>query len=111
MENFKTLAPFIAAVVAICCIIFGAYVIAILIFVAGVVIGIMSADGGLDAGMDSASTGMNRTYICATCGYTYTPRKGDSKNGVVAGTLWKDMPKGWKCPKCGKGRGQFRREK
>lgn len=43
---------------------------------------------------------MNR-YMCLLCGYIYDEKEGDPANGILAGTLWKDIPLTWRCPDCG----------
>ena len=39
-------------------------------------------------------------YVCTVCGYVYDPDKGDSRNGIAAGTAFEDLPDGWVCPRC-----------
>jgi len=41
------------------------------------------------------------------CSYIYDPAKGDSGNGVAAGTAFEDLPDGWVCPDCGAGKDKF----
>ncbi|MEX1308418.1 MAG: rubredoxin, partial [Eubacteriales bacterium] len=40
-------------------------------------------------------------YICSVCGYVYDEAMGDPKNGVPAGTAFRDLPDAWLCPTCG----------
>lgn len=47
-------------------------------------------------------------YKCAKCGYVYDPGKGDPKHGIEPGTKFEDLPEGWKCPRCRKGRDMFK---
>ncbi|MFC1608159.1 rubredoxin [Candidatus Latescibacterota bacterium] len=46
-------------------------------------------------------------YVCVLCGYVYDPKFGDEKNGVAAGTAFKDIPDDWVCPLCGAGKDDF----
>jgi len=46
-------------------------------------------------------------YVCAVCGYTYDPEKGDSTQNVAPGTPFTDLPGDWVCPECGVGKDQF----
>ena len=39
-------------------------------------------------------------YICLRCGYTYDPKRGDPKAGVVPGTPGEKLPEDWRCPVC-----------
>lgn len=45
---------------------------------------------------------------CAKCGYVYDPAKGDPKHGIEPGTKFEDLPEDWRCPRCHKGKDQFR---
>ena len=47
-------------------------------------------------------------YKCAKCGYVYDPEKGDSKHGIEPGTKCEELPEEWKCPRCRKGKDQFK---
>ena len=47
-------------------------------------------------------------YECRSCGYVYEPSKGDNKTNIPPGTLFEDLPQGWKCPVCNVSRAQFR---
>jgi flavin reductase (DIM6/NTAB) family NADH-FMN oxidoreductase RutF/rubredoxin len=49
-------------------------------------------------------------YVCDVCGYVYDPEKGDSDNGVSAGTSFDDLPDDWVCPVCGAGKDHFSKE-
>ncbi|MEI7591178.1 MAG: rubredoxin [Deltaproteobacteria bacterium] len=46
-------------------------------------------------------------YVCDVCGYTYDPKKGDTQNGVSAGTSFENLPEDWTCPICGAGKDSF----
>ena len=37
-------------------------------------------------------------YECSSCGYTYNPKKGDSRGKVPEGTAFPDLEARWKCP-------------
>ncbi len=45
---------------------------------------------------------------CAKCGYVYDPAKGDPKHGIEPGTKFEELPEDWRCPRCRKGKDQFR---
>ena len=47
-------------------------------------------------------------YKCSKCGYVYDPEKGDPKQGIEAGIAFSDLPEEWKCPRCRKGKEDFR---
>jgi len=47
-------------------------------------------------------------YKCSKCGYVYDPEKGDQKQGIESETAFPDLPEGWKCPRCRKGKEEFR---
>jgi rubredoxin len=40
-------------------------------------------------------------HRCDKCGYLYNPDLGDSSQSIAPGTLFEDLPKSWKCPRCG----------
>ena len=42
-------------------------------------------------------------WECQACSYVYSKTAGDPHAGVPAGTHFKDLPGGWKCPVCGVG--------
>ncbi|MGA2655029.1 MAG: rubredoxin [Gammaproteobacteria bacterium] len=42
-----------------------------------------------------------RKYMCLLCGYIYDEELGWPEDGIVAGTLWEDVPLTWRCPDCG----------
>ena len=48
-----------------------------------------------------------KTYMCVICGFIYDEEKGLPKDGIAAGTAWKDVPPNWKCPDCGTGKDNF----
>ena len=39
-------------------------------------------------------------YQCQVCGHIYDPQRGESKQGVPAGTEFEDLPPDWVCPVC-----------
>ncbi|MBC8419429.1 MAG: rubredoxin [Proteobacteria bacterium] len=49
-------------------------------------------------------------WQCQTtsCGYIYTPDKGDRKGKIAKGTLFEELPDDWKCPVCGASKKSFR---
>ena len=47
------------------------------------------------------------SYECRVCGYVYEPSKGDGNANIPAGTLFDELPKGWRCPVCSAPTGQF----
>ena len=49
----------------------------------------------------------NMKYVCQICGYEYDEERGDTDNGIAAGTKWADLPDDWVCPLCGVGKEQF----
>lgn len=53
---------------------------------------------------------MEKTYVCAVCGYVYDPATGDPDNGIPAGTPWEKVPEDWVCPMCGAGKSEFTEE-
>jgi rubredoxin len=40
-------------------------------------------------------------YLCLICGYIYDEEEGDLDSGILANTLWSDVPDDWTCPECG----------
>ena len=40
-------------------------------------------------------------YKCKICGYVYDENKGESRAKLAPGTKWEDIPKDFRCPKCG----------
>jgi rubredoxin-NAD+ reductase len=48
-----------------------------------------------------------RQYICHACGYVYDEALGDPDSGLVAGTLFDDIPDDWSCPLCGVTKADF----
>ena len=46
-------------------------------------------------------------YECRSCGYTYEPTKGDSRNRTPVGVPFKELPSDWRCPVCGASKPQF----
>lgn len=45
-------------------------------------------------------------YECRVCSYTYKPSQGDGRE-FGAGTQFKDLPPGWRCPACRSQKGVF----
>ena len=41
-----------------------------------------------------------KKYMCVDCGFIYDEEIGLSAHGIAPGTLWSDIPDGWKCPDC-----------
>ena len=50
---------------------------------------------------------MMKKYFCTACDYVYDPEKGDSENGIAAGTPFDALPDEWVCPWCGLGKEVF----
>ncbi|MDD2568246.1 MAG: rubredoxin [Clostridia bacterium] len=48
-----------------------------------------------------------KKYSCIPCGYIYDPQEGDSDNGIITGTAFKDLPEDWVCPICGVAKDMF----
>jgi len=48
-----------------------------------------------------------KTYICIVCGFIYDEATGRPEDGIVAGTLWADVPDAWECPDCGVAKADF----
>lgn len=48
-----------------------------------------------------------KMYECIVCGWFYDESKGWPEDGIVAGTLWEDVPADWLCPDCGVGKEDF----
>ncbi|MFZ2498377.1 MAG: rubredoxin [Methanosarcina sp.] len=48
-------------------------------------------------------------YRCDKCGYLYNPFRGDSSQSIAPDTLFEDLPKSWKCPRCGASRDKFKK--
>ena len=42
-----------------------------------------------------------KIYVCDACGWEYNEAEGAPDEGIEAGTLWEDVPVGFKCPICG----------
>ena len=51
-----------------------------------------------------------KKYVCTVCGYVYDPEKGDTDNGISAGTAFEDLPADWVCPLCSVGKELFNEE-
>ncbi|AGF98647.1 rubredoxin [Methanosarcina mazei] len=50
---------------------------------------------------------MIRAYRCSNCGYLYNPDLGDSSQSIAPDTGFEELPKSWKCPRCGVSREMF----
>lgn len=48
-----------------------------------------------------------KKYVCDICGYVYNPEEGDKDNGILAGTLFENLPEDWVCPICGAPKSSF----
>jgi rubredoxin len=46
-------------------------------------------------------------YKCSICGWIYDPAIGDPDGGIAPGTLFENIPQGWKCPVCGAAKSDF----
>lgn len=44
---------------------------------------------------------------CKSCGYDYSPQKGDPEYPVSPGTQFQQLPSDWQCPVCGSEKKQF----
>ena len=45
-----------------------------------------------------------KTWMCVTCGWIYDEELGAPEEGIAAGTRWQDVPEGWLCPECQRGK-------
>jgi len=48
-------------------------------------------------------------YKCSVCGYIYNSAVGDPDAGILAGTLFEDIPNDWVCPICGATKDKFKK--
>jgi rubredoxin len=48
-----------------------------------------------------------KKYECAICGFIYDEALGLPEEGIVAGTLWEEIPDDWECPECGVSKADF----
>ncbi len=55
---------------------------------------------GEDATPQIATEVVLDCYECSSCGYTYDPKKGDSRGKVPEGTAFPDLAARWRCPVC-----------
>ncbi len=46
-------------------------------------------------------------WVCSVCDYEYNEEAGDPEAGIPPGTLFEDLPAGWRCPRCAVGKGAF----
>ena len=46
-------------------------------------------------------------WVCSICDYEYNEEAGDPANGISPGTLFEDLPPGWRCPGCRVGKEAF----
>ncbi|MFY9338530.1 MAG: rubredoxin [Methanosarcina flavescens] len=49
-----------------------------------------------------------RMYRCSNCGYLYNPHRGDSSQSIAPDTPFQNLPKSWKCPRCGAPKEKFK---
>jgi len=40
-------------------------------------------------------------FRCTVCGYIYSPKRGEPKNGIAPGTAFGELPDSYVCPVCG----------
>lgn len=55
----------------------------------------------------SAVESQMKKYQCIVCGWIYDEAQGWPEDGIVAGTLWDDIPEDWTCPDCGVSKADF----
>ena len=48
-----------------------------------------------------------KKYQGIVCGWIYDEAEGWPQDGIVAGTLWEDIPDDWTCPDCGVSKADF----
>ena len=48
-----------------------------------------------------------KKYMCVICGLIYDEALGWPLDGIIAGTLWQDVPNDWLCPDCGAAKSDF----
>jgi len=41
-----------------------------------------------------------KSYVCAICGHTYNPDKGEPLQNIAPGIQFADLPADWTCPVC-----------
>ena len=46
-------------------------------------------------------------WICTFCGTIYDEAEGMPREGIAAGTKFKDIPEDWVCPDCGMSKADF----
>ena len=46
-------------------------------------------------------------YVCDVCKWEYDEAKGLPEAGIAPGTKWEDLPEGFTCPRCRKGKDHF----
>ena len=50
---------------------------------------------------------MFKQYVCIICSHIYDERIGDIRSGIVAKTLWDNIPNSWSCDDCGATKSDF----
>jgi GntR family transcriptional regulator/MocR family aminotransferase len=55
-----------------------------------------------------APTNGHRCFICRGCYFIYEEAQGLPKQSIPAGTVFADIPSGWRCPDCGTEKTTFR---
>ncbi|VAX06291.1 Rubredoxin [hydrothermal vent metagenome] len=48
-----------------------------------------------------------KKWKCTTCGYIYDEAVGIPRYGILAGTVFQDLPDDWECPDCGSPKDEF----
>jgi rubredoxin len=48
-----------------------------------------------------------RQWVCVICGWIYDEEAGCPEEGIAPGTLFADIPDGWRCPLCDVGKEDF----
>lgn len=49
-------------------------------------------------------------FVCSLCGYSYVETAGVPEQGIIANTLWSDIPTVFVCPVCGADKDAFSEE-
>jgi pyruvate oxidase len=50
------------------------------------------------------------TWVCNVCGYRYNEDAGESATATPPRTTFEDLPGSWRCPVCGAGKDEFRKQ-